>query len=37
MNPLFPAKFDPKNEIYPQCYEIWHSEQVKFVNLKYDI
>ena len=20
-----------------QCYEIWHSEQVKFVNHKYDI
>ena len=37
MNPLIPAKFDPKNEIYSQCYEIWHLEQVKFVNLKYDI
>ena len=34
---IIPGKFGPKNEIYSQCYEIGHSEQVKFVNLKYDI
>ena len=33
-----PGKFSPKKEIYSQCYEIAHLEQVKFVNLKqYDI
>ena len=37
MNPLISEKFGPKNEIYSQCYEIWKSEQVKFVNHKYDI
>ena len=36
MNPLIPGNFGPKNEIYSQCYEIWHSGQVKFVNYKYD-
>ena len=24
-------------EYIPKCYEIWHSEQVKFVNHKYNI
>ena len=37
INSLIPGKFGPKNEIYSQCYEIWHSEQVKFVNHKYGI
>ena len=37
MNPLIPGRFDPKIEIYSQCYEVWHSEEVKFVNHKYDI
>ena len=36
MNPLIPGNFGPKNEIYSQCYDIWHSGQVKFVNHKYD-
>ena len=25
------------SQIYSQCYENWHSVQVKFVNHKYDI
>ena len=37
INPLIPRKICPKNEIFSQCYEIWQSEQVKFVNHKYDI
>ena len=37
MNLLISGKFGPKNEIYSQRYEIWHLEQVKFINLKYDI
>ena len=37
INSLIPGKFGPKNEIYSQCYEIWHSEQFKFVNCKYDM
>ena len=36
INPVIPWKFGPKNEIYSQCYEIWHCHEVKFVNLKYD-
>ena len=34
---LIPRKFGPKKEIYSCCYEIGHSEQVKFVNHKYDM
>ena len=37
MNLLIPGKFGLKNEKYSQCYEIWHSGQVKFFNHKYDI
>ena len=37
INPLILGKFCPKKEIYSQCYEIWQSEQVKFINHKYDI
>ena len=37
INPLSPGKFCPKNEIYFHCYEIWQSEQVKFVNHECDI
>ena len=37
MNLLISGKFGTKNEIYSQRYEIWHLEQVKFINLKYDI
>ena len=37
MNPLIPGKFGPRSEYIFQCYEIWHSEQVKFVNHKDDI
>ena len=33
INHIIPGKFGSKNEIYSQCYETWHSEQVKFVNL----
>ena len=31
INPLIPGKFGPKNGIYSQYYEIWQSEQLKFV------
>ena len=34
---LIPGKFGPNQERYSYCYEIRHSEQVKFVNHKYDI
>ena len=34
---FIPEKFRLKIEIHFQCYEIWHSEQVKFVNHEYDI
>ena len=37
INLLIPEKLGPKNEIYYQCYEIWDSEQVKFLKLKYDL
>ena len=32
-----PGKFGPKKEIYSYCYEIGHSEQLKFVNHEYDM
>ena len=32
---VIPGRFGPKKEIYSNCYEIGHSEQVKFVNHKY--
>ena len=37
INLLIPGKFGLKNEINSQCYDIWQSEQAKFVNHKYDI
>ena len=37
ISPLIPGKFVPKYEIYSQSYEIWQTEQVKFVNHKYNI
>ena len=37
ISPHIPRKFGPKNEIYSQCHEVRQSEQVKFVNHKYDI
>ena len=35
INILIPGKLGTRNEIYSQRYEIWHSEQAKFVNQKY--
>ena len=32
-----PGKSGPKKEVYCECCAKWHTEQVKFVNHKYDM
>ena len=30
------AKFGPKNEIFSNFYEIWHSQQIECANYEYN-